>query len=88
MGIPTVAYNGDSHETLDKVNNVKYILPKGAFMSKPVATFVQKVGLIWLNGGFISVIWDTNVIVSFKLLTTLTNVIMVLCAQGKKLNLI
>ena len=33
--------------------HVKYNLPKGVFMSKIVATFVQKVGLIWLKGDFL-----------------------------------
>ena len=37
---------------------------------------------------FISVIQDTNVIVGLKVLTTGTNVTMVLCAQRKKLNLV
>ena len=46
-----IPYNGNSRETLDMIH-VKYVLPKGAFISKPVATFVQKVGLIWLKGGF------------------------------------
>ena len=41
----------DSRETLDSVH-AKYVLSKGAIISKTVATFVQKVGLIWLNGGF------------------------------------
>ena len=49
-------------------------------------TFVQKVGLIGLKCGFISVIQDTNIIVGLKLLTTGTNVTAVLCVQGKKLN--
>ena len=46
-----IPYNDDFRETLDRVH-VKYVLPTGAFMSKIVATFVQKVGLIWLKGGF------------------------------------
>ena len=81
-------YNGDSRENLDKVY-VKYVLSKCAFMCKTVATFVQTVGLICLRGGFFtSVIQDTNVIVGLKLLTTGTNVTRVLCAQGKKSNLV
>ena len=51
-------------------------------MSKTVATFVQKVGSVWLKGGpFTSIIQGTNVIVGLKLLTTGTNVTSVLCAQ-------
>ena len=64
----------------------KYVLPKGAFLSKTVATFVQKVGLIWLKCGFFaSIIQDTNVVVGLKLLTTTTNVTTVLCTQGNKI---
>ena len=59
--------------SLDRVH-VDYVLPKGAFMSRTGATFVQKVGLA---------IQDTDVIVGFKLLTIGTNVTMVMCAQGK-----
>ena len=51
MNVKNMPHNGDSRETLDRVH-VKYVLPKGAFMSKTVATFVQKVGLIWLKVGF------------------------------------
>ena len=39
----------------------------------------------WL---FTSAIPDTNVIVGLKLLTTETNVSTVLCARGKKINLV
>ena len=39
----------------------------------------------WL---FTSVVKDTNGIVGLQLLTNGTNVAMVLCAQGKKLNLV
>ena len=39
--------HGDSRETLDRAH-VKYVLPKGAFIS----TFVQKLGLIWLKVAF------------------------------------
>ena len=82
-----IPYNSDSCETLDSVH-VKYVLPKGAFMSKTVVTFVQKVGLIWpKKWPFTSIIQDTNVIVGLKLLTTGTNVTTVLRAQGKKLSL-
>ena len=49
LNLKDVLYSGDSPETLDKVN-VKHVLPKAAFMSKTVATFVQKVGLIWIMG--------------------------------------
>ena len=75
-------------EILDKVH-VRYVLPKGAFMSKTVVTFIQKVGLIWLKGGLLLQLFkDTNVIVGLKLLTTSTNATTVLCAQGKRLNLV
>ena len=46
-----IPYNGDSRETMDRVH-AKYVLHKGAFMSKIVAIFVQKVGLVWLKGDF------------------------------------
>ena len=42
------ASNGDPRETLDRIH-VKYVLPKGAFMSKTVVTCVQKVSLIGLK---------------------------------------
>ena len=45
-----IPYNGDSCKTLGRVH-VKYTLPKGAFLSKTVATFVQNVGLIWIKCG-------------------------------------
>ena len=84
-----IPYHGDSRETLDSVH-AKDALSKGAFMSKTVATFVQKVGLIWLKLKvvFTLFIQDTNVIVGLKLLTTGTNMTKVLCEQGKKLNLV
>ena len=82
-----IPYHGDSRETLDSVH-AKDALSKGAFMSKTVATFVKKVGLIWLKGGFSLFIQDTNVIVGLKLLTTGTNMTKVLCEHGKKLNLV
>ena len=40
--------------------HVKYVLHKGAFMSKTVATFVQKVGSIWLKGGFLLQLFRTQ----------------------------
>ena len=52
LNLKNVPYNGHFRETLDRVH-VKYIVPKGAFMPKTVAIFVQKVGLIWLKGGFL-----------------------------------
>ena len=52
LNLKDVPYNGDSYRTLDRVH-VEYVLPEGAFMSKTVATFVQKVGLIWLKDGFL-----------------------------------
>ena len=48
-------YNGDSSEALDRVR-VKYALPKGAFMSKTV----KKMGLIWVNGGFLLQLFTTQ----------------------------
>ena len=51
LNLKDIPYNGDIRETLNIVG-VKYVLPKGAFMSKTVATLVQKVGLILLKGGF------------------------------------
>ena len=63
LSLKDLPYNGDSRETLDKVH-VKYFLPKVAFMSKTVATFVR------LNLAkrcpFTSVTQDTNVIVGLK----------------------
>ena len=63
-------------------------------MSKTVASFVQKVGSIWLKGGFLlqlfrwlftSVIQDTKVIVGLKLLTIGTNVTTVLLCTRKEI---
>ena len=51
LNLKVIPCNGDSCETLDMFY-IKYVLPKGAFMSKTVATFVQKVGLIWLKVSF------------------------------------
>ena len=48
-----LAFYGDFCETLDRIHvkyPVKYVLPEGA---KTVATCVQKVGSIWLKGGFL-----------------------------------
>ena len=39
-------------QTLLEMTTQEYVLSKGAFVSKTVATFVQKVALIWLKGGF------------------------------------
>ena len=47
LNLKNIPYDGDSRETLDRAH-VKYVLPKGAFMS----TFVQKLGLIWLKVAF------------------------------------
>ena len=46
LNLKDIPHKGDSHETLDRIH-VKYVLSKGAFMSKTVSTFVQKVGFIW-----------------------------------------
>ena len=43
--------NGDSHKIFELVY-VKYVLSMSGLISKIVATFVQKVGLIWRQGGF------------------------------------
>ena len=51
--------NSDSPKTLDRVH-VKYVLPKGAFMSITVATFVQKVGLTWLKDDFLLQLYSTQ----------------------------
>ena len=51
LNLKDIPYNDDFCETSDRVHG-KYVLPTGAFMSKIVATFVQKVGLIWLKGCF------------------------------------
>ena len=53
LNLKDIPYNSHSRETLKRVH-VKYVLPKGPFMSKTVATFVQKVGLIWLKDGYFS----------------------------------
>ena len=82
LNLKDIAYNGDFHETLDRVH-VKYVLSKGTFMSETVATFVQKVGLSWLQGGFFLIIQDINVIVGLKRLITGTNVTTLSCAQGR-----
>ena len=66
-------YHGDSRATLNSVD-VEHALSKGAIISKTVATFVQKVGLIWpTEVDFASFIQGTNVIVHLKLLTNGTN---------------
>ena len=55
----------------------------------PKVHFCPKIGLNLAKMGlFASVIQDTNVVVGLKLLTTVTDVTMVLCKQGKKLNLV
>ena len=82
LNFEDIPYNGDFCETLDRVH-VKYVLPKVEFMPKTVANFVQKWAYL-----FISVVQDTNVTVGLTLLTTRKNVTTVLCAQGKKLNLV
>ena len=66
LSLKYIPYNGDSRKTLD--SDLKYVLPKSAFMFKTVATFVLKMGLIWLKDSiFTSVIQDTNVIVGLTL---------------------
>ena len=59
LNLKDIPYNSDSCETLDRVH-VKYILPKSAFVPKTVATFVQKVRLIWLKGGFLLQLFRTQ----------------------------
>ena len=51
LNLKNIPYNSNSHETLDEAH-VKCLLSKGVFISKTVSAFVQKVGLIWLKGGF------------------------------------
>ena len=51
--------NGDTRETLDRVH-AKYVLHKSAFMLKNVATFVQKVALIWLKTAFLLQLFGTQ----------------------------
>ena len=43
LNLKDIPYNDDFRETLDRVH-VRYFLPTGAFVSKIVATYVQKVG--------------------------------------------
>ena len=43
--------NGDSHKIFELVY-VKYVLSMSGLILKIVAAFVQKVGLIWRQGGF------------------------------------
>ena len=83
LNLKDIPFNDDFRETLDRAP-VKYVLPTGAFMSKIIATFVQKVGLIWLKVAFHFRCSGTDVIVGLILLTTGTNVTTVFCAQGKK----
>ena len=83
LNLKDIPHNGDSRETLVRVH-VKYVLSKSAFMSKTVTTFVQKVGLIRLRGGFLLQLFRTQM----QLLATWKNVTTGLCAQGKKSNLI
>ena len=60
--LPT--HNGDHHKTVDRVH-AKYVLLKGAFMSKNI----PKNGLnLAKKCLFTSVIQDTNVLFGFKLL--------------------
>ena len=59
LKLKDIPYNGDSRETLDRIH-VRYILCKGAFVSKTVATFAQKVGLVWLKGGFLLQLFRTQ----------------------------
>ena len=59
LNLKDIPYNDDFGKTLDRVH-VKYVLHTGAFMSKIVATFVQKVGLIWLKGGFVLYLFKTQ----------------------------
>ena len=62
--------------------------PKVHLCPKPLHPLL-KIGLnLAKRGLFTSVIQDTNVIVGLKLLSTGTNMITMLCAQGKKLNLV
>ena len=53
LKLKDIPYNGDFRETLDRVSHVEYVLSNVAVMSKTVATFVQKLCLIWLKSGFL-----------------------------------
>ena len=67
LNLRDIPCKGDSRKNLDRVH-VKYGLFKGAFMSKTVAIFVQKLGLIWKKGGFFtSVIQDTSIVCWLKI---------------------
>ena len=59
LNLKDIPYNGDSCKTLDRVH-VKHVLPKVAFISKTLATFAQKVGLIWLKRGFLLQLYRTQ----------------------------
>ena len=54
-----IPYKIDSPEALDRAH-VKYVLSKGAFMSKTVASVFQKVDLIWPNGGLLLQLFKTK----------------------------
>ena len=59
LNLKDIAYNSEPREPLDRVH-VKYVLSKGAFMSKTVAIFVENVGFIWLKGGFLLNLFRTQ----------------------------
>ena len=90
LNFKNIPYNGDSREIVDRVH-VKHVLSRVTFMFKTVATFVQKVGLIWLESGFYLSYSGHKSNCWLEILnhwTTKTNVTTVLYAQRKKLNLV
>ena len=80
LNLKDIPYNSDFCQTLDMVD-VKHVLSSCLLCPKSGLNLPKK----WL---FTSVIQDTNVIVGLKLVTTETNVATMLCAKGKKLNLV
>ena len=59
LNLKDIACNSDCRETLERIY-VQYVLSKGAFMSKTIATFVQKLAFIWLQDGFIIQLFRTQ----------------------------
>ena len=59
LNLKDIPCNDDPRETVDRVH-AKYVLLKGAFMLKSVATFVQKVALIWLKTAFFLQLFRTQ----------------------------
>ena len=68
--------------------SVNMFCPEVHLCPKPLLHFSNRWALFAERWLFTSVIQDINVTVGLKLLTTGPNVTMVLCAQGKKLNMV